>query len=76
MIVEKIIEKAPIIFQPNGFTNLAMNVTNCTDPISASIMASKLIIGACVPPQVKYPAKCAILALQLGMCICTGGWTS
>ena len=26
-----------------------------------------------MPPHIKYPIKCAILGLQLGVCITTGG---
>jgi len=63
MLIEKEIEKAPIIMQANSFCSLARNVTNRTDPISAIFSATKMIVSACVPPNDKYPVKCLILGL-------------
>lgn len=72
----KIISAGPVVFQAKSFSEVARNVTNITDPIGASFTATKLIVEDCAPPQVKYPVKCLILALQLGLCVSTGGATS
>jgi hypothetical protein len=76
MSITSIMRSAPIIAQATSFADLEKNVTNISDPISASLSASKLIIGACAPPHIKYPLKCVALAAQLGICFSTGGLSS
>lgn len=76
MIARLLIERAPVGMQANSFSELAMNVTNITSPVNASLTAGKMIVGACTPPQIKYPVNCAILALQLGLYIFISGTVS
>ena len=71
-----VIKAAPVIAQARSFTDLAKNVTSISDPVNASLTATKMIVGVCTPPHIKYPVKCAILGLQLGLCIYSGGLTS
>ena len=76
MGLSDVFKAAPVIAQARSFTELAKNATNITDPIGATVGATKLIIDVCAPPQVKYPVKCTILFLQLAMCVSTGGLSS
>lgn len=71
-----IVKAAPVIAQARSFTDLAKNITKVSDPLNASLSATKLIVEVCTPPNVKYPVKCTILALQVGMCVYSGGLTS
>ena len=64
----EILKSVPIIAQAKSFSELARNVTRVDNPIKASFSAVKLIADVCAPPQVKYPLKCTILLLQLGVC--------
>ena len=55
---------AAVMAQGYKFSQIAMNVTKLADPTAASITLVKKIAIECLPPQVKYPVKCAIFALQ------------
>lgn len=50
MSFTKIATSLPVVAQAKSFSVLARNATNITDPIGASIAASKLIINVCAPP--------------------------
>jgi len=67
---------APVLMQAESFAEAAKNVTNCTNPYSASLTAIKIIAVDCLPPIVKYPVKCTILGLQIIAAVNTGGLTS
>jgi hypothetical protein len=69
-----IVEDIPIIGEAAKFARLAKNVHNCTDPIEASLKASKGILIDCLPPNIKYPLKCLALAAQVGIAV--GGGAS
>ena len=69
-----IVEDIPIIGEATKFARLAKNVHNCTDPIEASLKASKGILIDCLPPNIKYPLKCLALAAQVGIAV--GGGAS
>jgi hypothetical protein len=75
-ILTSIGSNMPIVGQTVALVNTAKNVTNCTNPISASVQAVKLIVDVCAPPQVKYPIKCIVLISQLAICFSSGGATS
>ena len=75
LLVSKAVETAPIILQTRGLTETAKLVTNSTSPISTIFTRTKLVFTACFPPNIKYPAKCAIFFAQLRVCIFTGGST-
>jgi hypothetical protein len=47
MVVETALKALPVVFQSFSFVDIAKNVSNISDPISASIAASKLVVGAC-----------------------------
>jgi hypothetical protein len=66
----------PVVAQARSLSELAQNVTKISDPVSASLTASKLIVQACTPLQIKYPLKCTILLLQFGVCFSTGDMSS
>lgn len=71
-----ILRSAAVVAQTRSFVSLAQNVTKISDPVNASIAASKLIVDVCLPPQFKYPVKCTILALQLLLSFQAGGLAS
>ena len=50
-----------------------MKVYNSTSAISAVKTAVKGIVVDCSPPMVKYPLKRSILALQILLCVSSGG---
>ena len=54
----------------------AVNITNSTNPYVATVNGIKIVTLACLPPNIKYPVKCAILFAQIGVSICTGGTSS
>jgi len=68
-----IISNVPVVGQAYGLTKAAMKVYNCTDPINATKVALVSVIEDCSPPQVKYPLKCGILLVQVGIVIATSG---
>lgn len=76
IIVKEVVEKGPLVMAANGLGDSAVKLTNITNPFYATLSASKLLVEACLPPNIKYPVKCTIFALQLGMSICSGGTTS
>lgn len=63
----------PLIGQFYGFTKTAIKVYNSTTPVGAVTTAVKGIVLDCSPPIIKYPIKCSILALQVALCVSTGG---
>jgi hypothetical protein len=71
--ISSLLKAAPVVAQARSFSELAKNVTNISDPVNASFSAAKLIVNVCTPPHIKFPVKCTILALQLGVCLSTGG---
>jgi len=71
-----VLKAAPVVMQAESFTEVAKNVTNCTNPYSASLTAVKVIAVECIPPKVKYPIKCTILGLQIIAAVNTGGLSS
>jgi hypothetical protein len=75
-LLTTVLQILPITGQTNAFVSTAMNVTNCTNPINASVSAIKLIVDVCAPPQVKYPIKCLVLVSQLALCLGSGGTSS
>jgi len=76
MGLRQIIASAPVIAQATSFSEAAKNFTQISDPFDASVQAIRLIIDVCAPPQLQYPFKCTILALQFGLCVSSGGLTS
>lgn len=68
-----LIKNAPVISQAYGFTKTAQRVYNSTSPIGAVSAAVKGIVLDCSPPVVRYPLKCSILALQIALCVSSGG---
>ena len=76
MFISKILSAAPVLAQAEEFSEVAMNVTKISNPYDASFKAVQMIIGACAPPQVKYPLKCLALVSQLSVVIASGGTTS
>ena len=76
IIVKEIVEKGPLVMTANSLGDSSIKLTNITNPFYATLSASRLLVEACLPPNIKYPVKCTIFALQLGMCICSGGSTS
>lgn len=71
--ITMLLKAAPVVAQARSFSDVAKNVTNISDPVNASFCAAKLIVDLCTPPQIRFPVKCTILALQLGVCFSTGG---
>ena len=67
-----IIENIPIAGQAMKFARLAKQVHNCSDPVQASITATKAIVVDCMPPQVKYPLKCIALGAQIAIAVSGG----
>jgi hypothetical protein len=47
-----------------AFMEDAAIVTKLTSPVSIIITSSKMILGVCLPPNVKYPLKCASLLIN------------
>lgn len=76
VIVKETFKKSPPAMGANRLGDSAMKPTNHTSPFYATLSAPKLLVEACLPPNIKYPVKCTIFALQLGMCICSGRTTS
>jgi hypothetical protein len=76
VIVKEIFKKGPLAIDANRLGDSSMKLTNHTNPFYATLSASKLLVEACLPPNIKYPVKCIIFALQLGMCVYYGGTTS
>jgi hypothetical protein len=68
-LAHEIISSVPVIGQAQGFIKVARNVTKATSVPDAVIGGVKTIIVECSPPQVKYPLKCFVLAVQCGVCI-------
>jgi hypothetical protein len=62
-------KNTPVIGQAIGFSNTAVKVYNATSPATAVCAAVEGIFVDCMPPQVKYPVKCAILAAQMGLAV-------
>ena len=50
-----------------------MKVSNATSPVEGVKVAALSIIDDCTPPQIKYPVKCGILLLQVGLAVSIGG---
>lgn len=75
LLVAKTVELAPIILQTRSLTETAKLVTNSTNPISNIFTRTKLVFTVCLPPNIKYPIKCAIFFAQLRVCIYTEGST-
>jgi hypothetical protein len=68
-----IIKNTPLLSTGYGFIKTAREVYNSTNTVGAVTAAVKGIVLDCSPPVVKYPLKCSILALQIGLCVSTGG---
>jgi hypothetical protein len=66
-----IIENIPIAGQAMKFARLAKQVHNCSDPVQASITATKAIVVDCMPPQVN-PLKCIALGAQIAIAVSGG----
>lgn len=73
MIFKILIDSSPVIGQTYGLANTAMKVYNSTSPVGAVKSAVKGILLDCSPPVIKYPLKCSILALNVLLCITSGG---
>lgn len=71
-----IVSNPAVVAQAYSFSGLAQNVTKINDPINASFTATKLIIINCLPPKIKYPAKCLVFFIQVGIGIWTRDATS
>ena len=69
----KIIPLVPVLGQGYGFTKTAMKVYNSTSPVKAVIVATVSIIDDCAPPIIKYPVKCGVLLVQVGLAVSSGG---
>ena len=76
IIVKEIVEKGPLVMAANGLGDSSIKLTNITNPFYATLSASRLLVEACLRPNIKYPVKCTIFVLQLGMCIYSGGTSS
>ena len=63
--MSNLVENIPIIGQAQKFARLAKTIYNCTDPVEASIKATKGILVDCLPPNVNYPLKCFTLGAQV-----------
>ena len=50
-----------------------MKVYNLTLLVEAVKVAAVSIIDDCAPPQIKYPVKCGILLVQVGLAVLSGG---
>lgn len=50
-----------------------MKVYNSTSPLEAVKIAAISIIENCAQPQIKYPVKCGILFVQIGLAISNDG---
>ena len=68
-----ILGNVPVVGQAYGLTKTAMKVYNSTNPINATKVALMSIIEDCSPPQVKYPLKCGVLLVQVGIVLATNG---
>ena len=69
------IKQVPVVGQAYGFTKTAMKVYNSTSPVEVAKVAARSIMDDCAPPQIKYPIKCGILLVQVGLAISSGGNT-
>jgi hypothetical protein len=63
----------PVAVQSQRFAVTAETLSNSTNPVSAAISGIKLISDVCLPPNIKYPLKCAVLFAQIGISIYSGG---
>jgi hypothetical protein len=63
-IIEEIIGSAAVASQTRGFIKVARNVTKTTSVTDAAVAGVKLILIECLPPHIKYPAKCLVFFLQ------------
>jgi hypothetical protein len=68
-LANEIISAVPVVGQAQGFIKVARNITNATSVPDAVIGGVKTIVVECAPPQVKYPLKCLVLAMQCGVCV-------
>ena len=64
MTIFDLASNAAVVAQGYKFSQIAMNVTKVADPTAAAVTLVKKIAIECLPPQIKYPVKCAIFALQ------------
>ncbi len=75
VIESKVVKYFPVVLQSQQFSSTAMEVTESISPLSASFKGLKLILHFCLPPNIKYPVKCAIFFGQLGISVYTAGMT-
>ena len=67
--ITDIVKSTPVAGQFYGFVEVAKNVTTATNPTEAAIAVVSTVLKDCTPPVIKYPVKCAILALQVGTAV-------
>ena len=65
----KLIKFVPVVGQAYGLIDTVKVVSNITDPIQAVVTAGEMILEDCLPPQIKYPAECALLVAECGVAI-------
>lgn len=54
MVVGQIVKSIPILRQASKFSRLAVNVTNCANPVQASAIGVKSIVSCESPANIKY----------------------
>jgi hypothetical protein len=74
--MREVLKSAPVLFQERGFAQLVQNATNIPDHSVTSPYAIKNITVTRLSSNVKYPVKCLIFGLQVGVCIYSVGLTS
>ena len=71
-MLEIIGENLPVLTSVYGLAKTSKKVYNSTSVLGGFTTAIKGIALDCAPPQFKYPLKCSILLLELGLCATTG----
>ena len=72
-MIETIFKQIPVVSQAYGLAKTAMRVSESTDPVCAMKNATLTIVEDCTPPQIKYPIKCGVFLVQLGLAVSSGG---